>query len=264
MTTYRCRKCPLGANGKPVYHPGLWACPKEGAFDAGKVARYKARREEVRRAQETPAPGGAPMPGTAPAPPASGGGSSSVLQRVELGTQIAETARRDEQQKQADADWILPAESSVDFFNTIRNALRMFAHWLDDILEAKKTPEGEIKDSIFEMNSHDLAAAGGGFGRRLATKVVKGLGAKTLEEGIATVDTLAFGVMFGGMFLGMIGHFIKVAPDSPRLKKLKEYAAKRREAAEARRLAANEKAKLTEAQKSGATTATARSLGTSG
>lgn len=225
-----------------MYHPGLWACPKEGTFDAGKVARYNERRSAAKAAmkapRETPPPGSTATPGTTTTgtPPATG--SSSILQRIELGTQVAETARRDASQPQAPADWLLPADSSETFFGTIRNAVKMVANWLDDVLEAKKTTEGEIKDSVFEMNQHDISAARGGFGQRFATKIVKSLGAKTLEEGIATVDSLAFIVMFGTMFLAVIGHFIKVGGESPRLKKLREGAARRKQLAEERQAAA--------------------------
>lgn len=238
MTTYRCKKCPA-VNGKSVYHPGMWACPKEPQYDAGKVARYGERRAAARRVMATstdaPSPPTSPAPG--PAPPAATGTPSSPvtpssgaspLQSIELGSRIAETARRGAEQEAAKDDWLLPAESSETFFGTVRNGLRMFAHWFDDLLEAKKTSEGEIKDSVFEMNSHDLAAARGGFGQRFATKIVKALGARTLEDGIATVDALAFLVMFAGMFLAMIGHFWKVAEESPRLKKLREKAAELR------------------------------------
>jgi hypothetical protein len=258
MTTYRCRKCPAtGMPPKPVYHPGLWACPKEGAFDAGKVTRAAEKRAAAKKAMETPAPGGAPMPGaSSPAP--------GILQPIELGTKIAETARRDAAQPQADSDWLLPADSSETFFGTIRNGVRMVANWVDDLFAAEKTPEGKIKDSVFEMNAHDIAASRGGFGQRFATKIVKGLGAKTLAEGIATVDTLAFGVMFGAMFLNVIGHFIRMIPDSPRAKKWKESAAQAKtKKEEAARLAKENKA-LTEAQKAGAVTTTGKAVGSPG
>lgn len=265
MTTYRCKKCPAGPTGKATYHPGLWACPKEGTYDAGKVARYGQRKAAARAAMQEPAPGGAPMPGQ-PAPGLAPGAAaapagSTILQKVELGSRIAETARRDQAQPQADADWLLPAASAETFFGTIRNAMRMFAHWLDDILEAKKTNEGEIKDSVFEMNQHDLAAARGGFGQRFATKMVKNLGAKTLEEGIATVDTLAFLVMFAAMFLAMIGHFIKVSGESPRLKKLREKAKEMRDKRDERKRLVEEQGRLSDEQKRGATTVEGRPAG---
>jgi hypothetical protein len=258
MTTYRCRKCPgiADANGrlKPVYHPGLWACPKEGGYDAGKVARYGARKEASRAAMRTPAPLAPPTATPSTGVPAPGAPAGSVLQKIELGTKVAETARRDTAQPQAEADWLLPAESSETFFGVLRNAARMLAHWLDDILEAKKTTEGEIKDAVFEMNSHDLAAARGGFGQRFATKVVKGLGAKTLAEGIATVDTMAFLVMFATMFLVMVGHFIKVAGESPRLKKMREKAKEIRD----KRKERQDQSKLTDEEKLAATTVVGR------
>ena len=253
MTTYRCRKCPVKPDGSATYHPGTWACPKESLFDAGKVTRYNERKTAAKKLMKE----GPPEPaGTSPAPPPGAlpaGERSTGLVTLELGTKVAETARRDASQKQEEKEWLLPADSAETFFGTIRNGLRMFAHWLDDILDAKKTEEGEIKDSVFEMNSHDLSAARGGFGQRLATKAVKALGARTLEEGIATVDSLAFLTMFAGMFLAMAGHFFKVAPQSPRLKKWRERTAKLKEEREKR---AAEK-KLTEEQKRHATDTTA-------
>jgi len=264
VTTYRCRQCTSG-DGRPVYHPGKWACPKEAGYDAGKLTRYNERRSAAARVmKEGPPPPPAPASG-APAAPASAPTQSPGLQTVELGTRIAETARRDAGQKQEEKDWLLPAESSETFFGTIRNGLRMFSHWLDDVMDARKTEEGEIKDSVFEMNQHDLAAARGGFGQRLATKAVKAMGARTLEEGIATVDSMAFLTMFAQMFLAMAGHFWKVGAQSPRLKKWREAAEKRRLEAAARREEA-EKKKLTEKQKREArdTTATPAPSGAPG
>ena len=268
MTTYRCRKgCTNGvdAGGKPrpAYHPGLWACPKETTYDAGKTARYGERRETAKAAlrgevtkPSEPAAGAAPAPG-APAP-------SPTLQRIELGTKIAETARRDASQAATAQEWELPAESAETFFLTIRNGFRMVAHWLDDVLDAEKTEEGRIKESIFELNQHDTAAARGGFGRRLATKVVKALGAKTLEEGIATVDSLAFLMMFGTMFLALIGHFWKVAEQSPRLKKFREKAKAAAEKRAADKKAVAERRALSEAEKKGAVTVEAKPAGAPG
>ncbi len=250
MTMYLCKLCP-----NKTYHPGRWACPKEGAYDPGKVARVSERKTAARKilSGDTPIPGGQPSPGAtggapAPAPTPKG------LVGVELGTQIAETARRDDKQSKANEEWVLPEESSVTFYGTFRDAMRAVAKWADDMLDAKHTEEGEIKDSVFEMGAHELSAAKGGFARRFATRVVKALGAQTLEEGIATVDTMAFGVMFGGMFLQVIGHFIKVAMQSPRLKKMRDRA---KEKAKARDLA-KEEARLTAEQKAGATTTTGR------
>lgn len=257
MTTYRCRKGCVGSPGadgkpRPIYHPGTWACPKEGSYDAGRFARYEEARKKSREliSSAKTAPAEAPAaPAAAPSPtPAPSGG----LQRLELGTRVAETARRNaEDQKKAEEDWLLPADSSQTFFETFRNMMRTVAHWLDDLLDAKHTEEGEIKDAIFEMNSHDIAAARGGFGQRLATKVVKALGAKTLEQGIATVDSLAFLMMFAMMFLQLVGHFWKVAGQSPRLKKWREKQEKAKVARE-------EKARLTAEQKAKAIDTTAK------
>lgn len=269
MTTYRCRKgCVQGDPPRPVYHAGRWECPKEEAFDAGKAARYRERREKAKAALRgageappaTPADTNTPppKPGEASTPQP---GTSTALRNVEFGTRTAETARREAQAKDQAEDWELPSESAETFFGTVRNWFRMFANFMDDVLDAEHTKEGRIKQEIFELNQHDLAAARGGFGRRLATKVVKALGAKTLQQGIETIDSLAFVTMFGVMFLTMIIHFFKVAEDSPRLKKLRESAAK----AKAERAAAKEAAgRLSAEQKAGAIGTTATPAGGAG
>ncbi len=274
MTTALCKKGCTGADGRPVYHPGLWACPKEVGFNPDKLTKFNERRARAREAMRQPKGTPAaqqPSPPAAPegtgTPPGAGkpaGEASGALQRIEFGTKVAETARRDAAQKQAEVEWELPAESSETFFLTIRNGFRMVAHWLDDVLDAEKTEEGRIKDSMFELNQHDLAAARGGFGRRLATKVVKALGAKTLEEGIATVDSLAFLMMFGVMFLGMFAHFWKVAEQSPRLKKFRERAAKMKEERAAAKKLGEERRRLTEEQKRNAVTTDAKPAGAPG
>lgn len=239
MTTYRCRKCPAKADGTAQYHPGTWACPKEATWDAGKTTKWEERRAQAKDVMKKGLP---TPPGTAPVSPAPAAEKSGILKSVELGSAIAETERRDASQKKAETDWLLPEDSALTFFETIRNGFRTFAHWLDDMLDAEKTKEGKIKDGVFEMNSHEMAAAKGGFGRRLATKAVKAMGARTMEEGIATVDSLAFVMMFGTMLMLMVGHFWKVAEESPRLKKLRDSVAKKREENEERKRLKAEKA----------------------
>jgi len=265
--TYRCRLCPKTATGAAQYHPGRWACPKESGYDAGRTTRWGQLKEDrAKAARSVPNPDasgatGATSPGSAPAAPGAGTsapapGPSGALQKLELGTRIAETARRDASQPQADKDWLLPAESSQTFFEMMRNGFRMIAHTLDDILQAEKTKEGKIKDDIFELNGHDLAAARGGFGQRFATKIVKALGARTQEEGIATVDSLAFLLMFLGMFLGMASHFWRVAEESPRLAKMRASREKAKSEKEAQIAA-----RLTAEQKAGAVDTTSRPAG---
>ena len=231
---YRCKLC--STSEQEIYHPAKWACPKEDKFDAGKSARYQegrnAAKEILKRAVEGPAEATAPTQPPAAAP--AGEQKGTVLEKIEFGTKIAETAKRGAEQKQAEKDWLLPAESAETFFLTVRSWFRTFSHWLDDILEAEKTEEGRIDDKIFDLNQHDLAAARGQFGQRIATKVAKALGARTVEEGIATIDSLSFLTMFGMMFLSMIGHFWKVGSQSPRLKKMRDRMAAQKKAKEDR------------------------------
>ena len=255
MTTYRCRKCPPTASGSATYHPGTWACPEESHYDPTKVIKYnerKTRSKEAMKAKPKAPAGGAPTP-AAEGPPPMG------LVSVELGTQIAETVRRDQADKKAEQDWVLPEDASETFFGAWRGVIRTIAHWGDDMLDAKHTDEGEIKDSIFEMNKHDISGARSIFARRLATKFVKGLGATTVEEGVATVDSLAFLVMFGEMILQVFGHFIKVGAQSPKLKVWREKAAERKRLKE-ERVAKGKDESLTPDQKAAATTTTATAI----
>lgn len=269
MTTYKCRLgCVQGDPPRPVYHAGHWECPKDPAFDAGKATRARERRENARKAlrgEPTGPQGSGSQQGAPGTPPAAPGAAPAItekpstgLKQVEFGQRVAETARREAQAQADNADWELPADSAETFFGTIRNWFHTFANFMDDILDAEHTKEGRIKAEVFELNSHDLAAARGGFGRRLATKVVKKLGAKTLQQGIETVDSLAFVTMFGMMFLTMVTHFWKVAEESPRLKKLRDAAKAQKEK---KALAAAEK---TAEAKRGAIDVNARPAGAPG
>lgn len=221
MTRYRCTKGCL-EGGKPAYHDGRWACPKESGYDPTKVARVNTARAELRASMTNPpVPGPGAPAGQAPPTPASPGGGGS-LSTLGVTSEIAETARRDNAQKQAEKDWLLPGDQSEGVYSFFMRIWREGAHFLDDIMKADKTEEGRVKDSIFEFNPYDRNAMRAGFGQRFATKIVKGFGAKTLQEGINTADSMGLIALFFTAFFGFGRHLWKVIEQSPVLEKMRK------------------------------------------
>jgi hypothetical protein len=95
-------------------------------------------------------------------------------------------------------------------------------HFIDRLFDVPK--EHWAPNDLFLLTPGDEANAGMGFGQRFATKVVKGLGARTLQEGQNTADSIAFGNILAGLAIGVAEHSFVVWKES---RVLQRWRAKR-------------------------------------
>lgn len=126
------------------------------------------------------------------------------------GGAVAEKIDRNRQESTAKAGapgFVLDEEHSETFFEFVFAMGTRVVNVGDDAIEY--LAGAKITHFEFEITEFDRNNFRTGFGRRLATKAVVSLGAKTLQEAQETVDSLALIGMFGLFFSQLGTHAIR-------------------------------------------------------
>ena len=231
-------KCKLGCkeNGRPTWHPGKWACPKREEYDPERLRRYeeeKRRVDELRQQlRRSPSPGASPS-----SPPSSSTSEDGPEPARAPGVKVAEevtfggpshgeadTVSRRDVPTAPDTDWLLTPEHCRSLFRVGFSIVGRVVHFIDRLLEVPKAHWAP--DELFSLTPGDEANAGMGFGQRLATKFVKALGARTLQEGQQTADSISLGNIVAGLAIGVAEHGIVVWKESEVLKRHRAERAK--------------------------------------